>query len=103
MNILQSDWFSRDKPFHAWLHSMVVRAMRSYTVFPLEKVILISVMAGIVYSVTKDPGVSMMVSIVIPVGAAWLGVGLSWLTIVIAVAIITAVLFSIHFILGKFA
>ena len=61
------------------------------------------VMAGIVYSVTKDPGVAMLVSIVIPVGAAWLGVGLSWLTIIIAVGIINAVLFSIHFILGKFA
>ena len=61
------------------------------------------VMAGIVYAVTKDPGVSMVVSIVIPVGAAYLGVGLSWLTIVIAVGIITAVLFGIHFILGCFA
>ena len=61
------------------------------------------VMAGIVYSVTKDPGVAMLVSITIPVGAAYLGVGLSCLTIMIAVGIITAVLFAIHFILGKFA
>ena len=61
------------------------------------------VMAGIVYSVTKDPGVSMLVSITIPVGAAYLGVGLSWLTIIIAVGIVTAVLFAIHFILGRFA
>ncbi len=61
------------------------------------------VMAGIVYSVTKDPGVAMVVSITIPVGAAYLGVGLSWLTIIIAVAIVAAVLFAIHFILGKFA
>ena len=51
MKLLKSDWFSRDKPFHGWLHSMVVRAMRSYTVFPLEKVILISVMGGIVYEI----------------------------------------------------
>lgn len=61
------------------------------------------VMAGVVYSVTKDPGVSMLVSVPVVVVAAWLGVGLSWLTILIAVAIITAILFGIHFILGRFA
>lgn len=61
------------------------------------------VMAGTVYAVTKDPGVAMLVSTPIVVVAAWLGVGISWLTILIAVAIITGILFGIHFILGKFA
>ena len=59
--------------------------------------------AGIGYSVTKDPGVAMMIGIPVIIAAAFLGVGTSMLTIVIATAIIGAVLFGIHFILGKFA
>ena len=65
--------------------------------------IMYLVTAGVVYSVTKDPGVSMMVSLPVIGAAAWLGVGLSWFTILIAVGLITAVLFGIHFILGRFA
>lgn len=59
--------------------------------------------AGVAYSVTKDPGVSMLTGFPVIVGAAWLGVGTSWLTIVIATTIIAAVLFAIHFILARFA
>jgi len=59
--------------------------------------------AGVVYGITKDPGISMLTGFPIFVGAAYLGVGLSALTIVIAVTIIAAVLFGIHFILARFA
>lgn len=59
--------------------------------------------AGVVYAITKDPGISMLTGFPIIVGAAYLGVGISMLTIVIAVTIIAAILFGIHFILAKFA
>ena len=57
--------------------------------------------AGVVYSITKDPGIAMLTGFPIIVGAAYLGVGLSMLTIVIAITIIAAVLFGIHFILAR--
>lgn len=59
--------------------------------------------SGVVYAITKDPGISMLTGFPVIVGAAWLGVGLSMLTIVIAITIIAAILFGIHFILARFA
>ena len=57
--------------------------------------------SGVVYSVTKDPGISMMMGIPVVIGAAFLGVAPSMLSIVTAMTIVAAVLFGIHFILAR--
>lgn len=51
MKLFKGPWFTYDKPFHAWLHSMVARALRTYTAFSLEKIIFILVVGGIIYEI----------------------------------------------------
>lgn len=58
---------------------------------------------GSIYAVTRDPGISMLASIPVLVGAAWMGVGTSIMTIVVVCMIIAGILFAIHFILQRWA
>jgi len=60
--------------------------------------------SGIVFAATKDTGMAMMVGVPIAVGAAYMGIGgTDMFATVASIAIVAAVLFGIHFILGRFA
>lgn len=65
--------------------------------------LLFLVLAGIIYVPTRDPKLSLLPAFPILVGAAWLGIGTTWLQIVVIVVLVAAFLFGVYFILGKFA
>jgi len=60
--------------------------------------------SGVAFAATRDTGLAMMIGVPVAVGAAYLGIGgTDMFAIVVAMAIVAAVLFGIHFILARFA